>query len=48
MLISDGNAASDIIKYLLNSMKKNYIELVGSKYKKDINQGDIVKKYLTK
>jgi hypothetical protein len=39
MLISDGNDASDIIKYLLNSMDKKYIELIGSKYKADIKSG---------
>ena len=39
MLISEGNDGSDIIKYLLNSIGKNYIELVGSKYKKDLKTG---------
>ena len=39
MLISEGNDASNIIKYVLKSMKKNYIELVGSKYKNDIKSG---------
>ena len=48
MLISEGNDASDIIKYLLNSMKKSYIELVGSKYKKDINSGRYSEEILNK
>ena len=39
MLISEGNDGSDIVKYLLNSIGKNFIELVGSKYKKDIRSG---------
>ena len=33
MLIYDGNDGSDIIKYILKSLKKNYFELVVSKYK---------------
>ena len=36
MLIYDGNDGSDIIKYILKSLKKNYFELVESKYKIDI------------
>ena len=39
MLISEGNDGSDIIKYLLDSLGKKYIELVGSKYKKDMQSG---------
>ena len=39
MLISEGNDGSDIVKYLLNSIGKKYIELVGSKYKADIKKG---------
>ena len=38
MLISDGNDASDIAKYLLKSLGKRYIELVGTKYKKDVGR----------
>jgi hypothetical protein len=38
MLISEGNDASDIMKYLLESLGKRYIELVGTKYKKDLGR----------
>ena len=38
MLISEGNDASDIMKYLLESLGKRYIELVGTKYKKDLGK----------
>ena len=38
MLISEGNDASDITKYLLDSLDKKYIELVGTKYKKDLGR----------
>ena len=38
MLISDGSDASDITKYLLESLGKKYIELVGTKYKKDLGK----------
>ena len=48
MLISDGNDASDIIKYLLNSLNKKYIELVGSKYKSDIKSGRYTEEILNK
>ena len=48
MLISEGNDASDIIKYLLNSMKKKYNELVGSKYKADIKSGRYSEEILNK
>ena len=48
MLISEGNDASDIIKYVLKSMKKNYIELVGSKYKNDIKSGRYSEEILNK
>ena len=48
MLISDGNDGSDIIKYLLNSMKKNFIELVGSKYKNDLKSGKYSEEILNK
>ena len=48
MLISDGNDANDIIKYILNSKKKNYIELVGSKYKADIKSGRYSEEILNK
>jgi hypothetical protein len=39
MLISDGNNGSDIVKYLLKNMNKQYIELVGSKYSYDKKSG---------
>ena len=39
MLISEDNDGSDIIKYLLDSMDRKYIELIGSKYKTDIKSG---------
>jgi len=56
MIISDGNDASDIIKYLLESRiekkdnkgKHNYIELVGSKYEKDIKSGKYSEEILNK
>ena len=48
MLISEGNDASDILKYVLNSLKKNYIELVGSKYKNDIKSGRYSEEILNK
>ena len=48
MLISEGNDASDIIKYVLESLKKNYIELVGSKYKNDIKSVQYSEEILNK
>ena len=48
MLISEGNDASDIIKYVLKFIKKNYIELVGSKYKNDIKSGRYSEEILNK
>ena len=39
MLISEGNDGNDIEKYILNSINKNYIELVGSKFKLDLKTG---------
>ena len=48
MLISEGNDASDIVKYLLNSVKKKFIELVGSKYKTDIKSGRYSEEILNK
>ena len=48
MLISEGNDGSDIIKYLLTSLNKKYIELVGSKYKKDIQSGRYSEEILNK
>ena len=48
MLISEGNDGSDIIKYLLDSLDKKYIELVGSKYKKDIKSGRYSEEILNK
>ena len=48
MIISDGNDGSDIIKYIINSIEKNYIELVGSKYKKDIKSGKYSEEILNK
>ena len=48
MLISEGNDGSDIVKYLLNSINKKYIELVGSKYKNDIKSGRYSEEILNK
>ena len=48
MLVSEDNDASDIIKYILKSMKKDYIELVGSKYKNDIKSGKYSEEILNK
>ena len=48
MLISEGNDGSDIIKYLLDSLGKKYILLVGSKYKKDIKSGRYSEEILNK
>ncbi len=48
MLISEGNDGNDIIKYLLDSLGKKYIELVGSKYKKDIKDGRYSEEILNK
>ena len=48
MLISDGNDASDIIKYILDTVKKGYIEMVGSKYKNDIKYGRYSEEILNK
>ena len=39
MLISEGNDSRDIVKYLLNSKNKRFLELIGSKYPNDINSG---------
>ena len=48
MLISEGNDGSDIIKYLLNSLGKKFIELVGSKYKTDLKSGGYSEEILNK
>ena len=59
MIISEGNDGSDIIKYLMESKNKenegstekkkyNYIELVGSKYIKDIKSGKYSEEILNK
>ena len=48
MLISDGNDASEILKYLLNNLKKKYVELVGSKYKSDMKSGRYSEEILNK
>jgi len=48
MLISEGNDGSDIVKYLLNSLDKKFIELVGSKYKSDIKSGKYSEEILNK
>ena len=48
MLISEGNSASEILKYLLKKLKRNYIELVGSKYKADIKSGRYSEEILNK
>ena len=48
MLISEENDGSDIVKYLLESIGKKYIELVGSKYKTDISSGRYSEEILNK
>ena len=48
MLISEGNSASEILKYLLKKLKRNHIELVGSKYKADIKDGRYSEEILNK
>ena len=48
MLISEGNDARDIVKYLLNSENKGYIELIGSKYKSDLISGRYSEEILNK
>ena len=39
MLISEGNDISYIVKYLINSIGKTYIEIVGSKFENDLKTG---------
>ena len=48
MLISEGNDGSDIAKFILNSLNRNFIELVGSKYKADIKSGRYSEEILNK
>ena len=48
MLISDGNNGSEIVKYLLQKLKKKYIELVGSKYTADMKSGKYTEEILNK
>jgi len=48
MLISEGNDATDITKYLLGKLNKKYIELVGSKYQNDIKSGRYNEEILNK
>ena len=48
MLISEGNDGRDIVKYLLNSENKGYIELIGSKYKSDLISGRYSEEILNK
>ena len=48
MLISEGNDGSEIVKYLLDSIGKKYIELVGSKYRKDLKTGRYSEEILNK
>ena len=48
MLISEGNDGNDIVKYLIRLLNKNYIELIGSKYKKDKNSEIYIDKILNK
>ena len=48
MLISEGNDGSEIIKYLLDSIGKKFIELVGSKYRKDLKTGRYSEEILNK
>ena len=48
MLISEGTDGSDIVKYILNKEKRNYIELVGSKFKGDTKTGKYSEEMLNK
>ena len=48
MLISDGNDTNDIIKYILNVMEKEYIEIVGNINKFDIKSGKYSEEILNK
>ena len=48
MLISEGNDASDIVKYMLKSLNKNYIELIGSQYNIDKKSGRYSEEILNK
>ena len=48
MLISDGNDAGEILKYLLSSINRKYIEIVGSKYKIDTKSGRYTEEILNK
>ena len=48
MLISEGTDGSDIAKYILNKEKRNYIELVGSKFKGDTKTGKYSEEMLNK
>ena len=48
MLISEGNSASDIMKYLLKKIKRKHTELIGSKYKADIKSGRYSEEILNK
>ena len=48
MLISESNEGSFIIKYILDSINKKYIELVGSKFKNDLKSGIYIEEILNK
>ena len=48
MLISDGNDAGEILKYLLTSINRKYIEIIGSKYKIDTKSGRYTEEILNK
>ena len=48
MLISEGSDARDIVKFVLNSGKKRFIELIGSKYKSDISSSKYSEEILNK
>ena len=48
MLISEGNDARDIVKYILNLDNKKFIELIGSKYQTDISSGRYSEEILNK
>ena len=48
MLISEENDGSDIAKYLIKKLNKNYIELIGSKYKRDLSSGRYIEEVLNK
>ena len=48
MLISEGSDGRDIVKFLLNSENRGFIELIGSKYKSDIKSNRYSEEILNK